>query len=65
MDFWSWLVDIGAIQGDPTYYSEGLAGPAEMQHALDTANQWFVGEGHESMYHYLADEGLIQGDPGG
>ncbi len=45
MDFWEWLVQTGLIEGDPTYYSDGLAQPDEYQRAINVASTFFTDTG--------------------
>ena len=37
MNFWSWLVHVGLIEGDPNYYASGKATAGEITHAIRTA----------------------------
>src|SRR5690606_22262745 len=37
MNFWSWLVHVGLIEGDPDYYASGKATAEEVTHAIRTA----------------------------
>lgn len=65
MDFWQWLVSVGAIQGDPTYYSQGRAQPDEYRHAIQVAVDYFRANPDQaaSFYQRLSSAGLFQGDP--
>ncbi len=62
MSLWSWLVDQGAIQGDPGYYERGDAQPAEYRHAVEIAEQFFIGQGTD-LWTELVTAGAIAGDP--
>lgn len=59
MDFWEWLVSIGAIQGNPTYYSSGKAQPEEYTHAIKVATQ----AAPDLVWPKLVEIGAIEGDP--
>lgn len=65
MDFWTWLVSVGAISGDPTYYSSGKAAPGEYTHAMQVAVDFFKANPAQAplFYSQLASAGLFQGDP--
>jgi hypothetical protein len=63
--FWKWLVSVGAIAGDPTYYSSGQAKPEEYTHALKVAMDFFKTnpEQSASFYSQMESLNLFEGDP--
>lgn len=64
VEFWQWLVDVGAIQGDPTFYSSGQAKPFEFLNAFQVADINLKGTGaYAEFFERLVDVGYIEGDP--
>ncbi len=68
MNFWEWLTQPqGLIQGDPTYYSEGRATPAEYAHALRVAINNLATASDPTaaatFWNFMVSTGAIQGDP--
>lgn len=67
VEFWSWLVHTGLIAGDPLYYSQGRAQPAEYTHALKVAIANLEGASdprvEPAFWEYLVGLGAIQGNP--
>ena len=67
MEFFSWLVNTGLIQGDPNYYSSGSAQPFEYENAirvainnLETASDPRVAA---AFWSFLVEMGAVEGDP--
>lgn len=59
---WTWLVEAGAIEGDAGYYERGDASPSEYRHAVEIAEQFFIGQGSD-LWTELVQAGAISGDP--
>ena len=67
MNLFEWLVHVGLIEGDPTYYSSGKATPDEFKHAIQTAmdNLQYATDptAKAEFWKRLVDAGAIKGDP--
>lgn len=58
-EFWALLVELGLIEGDPTYYSTGKATPEEVQHAISVA----MAADRVAFVDAAFETGVAQGDP--